>query len=969
MKKRTILNTMNINFSRWLAVIAGLLFLGSSTLHAQVNTNWDFSQSTLGDSTTADWWILGEDFADHEFIKDPDDSTNILLQTTLTDTASVDNPWDVQVTSVNTLLEANSTYVISGRIKFISSDSESGVLNFVSGDVGLNQYGAAINHNEWTVFAFDTVYTDTAVTANVGFHLADPSIGNGDIFQIDYISVAKIEEPTEEPSTPEDFVNANGDFSDSELGPTTGTPNWWILGTDYAEYEIIEDPDNAPNRLLKAKLTDVGSVTNAWDIQAVNTGIQFEANSKYVVSARFKYISSTGASTGSISFDPGPAVGGARYGVSIPSGEWTVITLDTVKTDTAFIANIGLHLGFESHANGDSTYIDYIKVEKYSEVSTYPDSIPEPPYAVGEIINYNGSLTFSDSGATAPENWTISAATGSSVEVTDDAADGDERALVFNVSWNSSTNWYENEVVNEPINVVQGEKYRVSAYMKADSEGRIGRMYLGMPESGGWERARGFETPQLTLNTEYKEFSFEHVASASNETNGMRVGIEFNNEVNDGATITIDNVRVTKLPNVVEKQEPIAKGKNKWLGNIYSSPQIQNFESYWNQVTPENAGKWGSVEGTRDQMNWGGLDAAYNLAKDNGFPFRFHILIWGGQQPGWINDLSSEEQLEEIEEWMDAVAERYDDLDYVEVVNEGSNGHQLPDGQSGEANYIEALGGTGETGFDWIITAFEMARERFPNSKLMINDYNIVSSVSWGSQAARNYKRIIDELKSRGLIDAIGVQAHAFSTVGTQAEMRSVLNLLAETGLPIQATELDIDGDANAIADATSDAKQLENIKRIFPVFWEHPAVEGVTMWGWRSGMWRTDQDAFLIRDDGGERPALNWLRAYVDTANVQFSVSNEIEETLPGEFKLDNNYPNPFNPSTSISYQIPAAADVKINVYDITGRLVQSLVNARQSAGSYTINFNASALSTGVYFYELRAGSFRDVKKMTLIK
>ena len=57
-------------------------------------------------------------------------------------------------------------------------------------------------------------------------------------------------------------------------------------------------------------------------------------------------------------------------------------------------------------------------------------------------------------------------------------------------------------------------------------------------------------------------------------------------------------------------QSPIAQGKPKWLGNIYSSAQVTDFTEYWNQVTPENAGKWGSVEGTRDVFNWGQLDAA-----------------------------------------------------------------------------------------------------------------------------------------------------------------------------------------------------------------------------------------------------------------------------------------------------------------------------------------------------------------------
>ena len=84
-----------------------------------------------------------------------------------------------------------------------------------------------------------------------------------------------------------------------------------------------------------------------------------------------------------------------------------------------------------------------------------------------------------------------------------------------------------------------------------------------------------------------------------------------------------------------------------------------NFAAYFNQVTPENAGKWGSVEATRNVMNWAQLDIAYNLAKSNGFPFRLHTLIWGAQQPAWIASLPVAEQREEIEEWFALVAARY----------------------------------------------------------------------------------------------------------------------------------------------------------------------------------------------------------------------------------------------------------------------------------------------------------------------
>ena len=89
----------------------------------------------------------------------------------------------------------------------------------------------------------------------------------------------------------------------------------------------------------------------------------------------------------------------------------------------------------------------------------------------------------------------------------------------------------------------------------------------------------------------------------------------------------------------------------------------------------------------------------------------------------------------------------------------------------------------------------------------------------------------------------------------------------------------------------------------------------------------------------------------------------------MVGEFKLDNNYPNPFNPSTIIQYSLPSNEYVSLKVYDIIGREVTTLVNQQQSAGSYDVEFNASNLTSGIYFYKITAGNFNAVKKMLLVK
>ena len=91
--------------------------------------------------------------------------------------------------------------------------------------------------------------------------------------------------------------------------------------------------------------------------------------------------------------------------------------------------------------------------------------------------------------------------------------------------------------------------------------------------------------------------------------------------------------------------------------------------------------------------------------------------------------------------------------------------------------------------------------------------------------------------------------------------------------------------------------------------------------------------------------------------------------EELPGQFALDQNYPNPFNPSTTITYAVPTASEVKLSVYDMLGREVSVLVNDRKDAGVHEVQFEASGLSSGMYFYRLQSGDLVQSRKLTLLK
>jgi hypothetical protein len=103
---------------------------------------------------------------------------------------------------------------------------------------------------------------------------------------------------------------------------------------------------------------------------------------------------------------------------------------------------------------------------------------------------------------------------------------------------------------------------------------------------------------------------------------------------------------------------------------------------------------------------------------------------------------------------------------------------------------------------------------------------------------------------------------------------------------------------------------------------------------------------------------------------NVSVTVLTSSEDlNNPNVYSLAQNYPNPFNPSTLIQYSIAEPGNVTLEVYNMLGQKVAQLVNGTQNAGAHTIQFDASALSSGVYIYQLKSGSYLETRKMMLIK
>ena len=110
-------------------------------------------------------------------------------------------------------------------------------------------------------------------------------------------------------------------------------------------------------------------------------------------------------------------------------------------------------------------------------------------------------------------------------------------------------------------------------------------------------------------------------------------------------------------------------------------------------------------------------------------------------------------------------------------------------------------------------------------------------------------------------------------------------------------------------------------------------------------------------------------LKQIDNDGRFEYSKAIEIGLTAPDKFELSQNYPNPFNPSTTISYNLPEATNVKLIIFNILGQEVKTLINGFKEAGVHSVNFNASELNSGLYIYKIEAGSFTQTRKMTLIK
>lgn len=406
----------------------------------------------------------------------------------------------------------------------------------------------------------------------------------------------------------------------------------------------------------------------------------------------------------------------------------------------------------------------------------------------------------------------------------------------------------------------------------------------------------------------------------------------------------------------------ISTNKYKFLGNITTRGSVNGgggaeYSTLWNQLTPENETKWSSIEGTRNRYNWYGSDNAYNYCKNHNIPFKFHCLIWGSQYPKWMDNLSTEEQYKEIVEWLDAIKARYPDLPMIDVVNEAVPGHA-------PAPYKAALGGDGKTGYDWIIKAFEMAYERWPNAILIYNDYN---TFQW--QRAE-FIDLVKTLRDAGApVDAYGCQAHDLTDMTFNNFKSAMVEIQNALKMPMYISEYDIG--------TTDDAKQKQQYSDQIPYMWESTYCGGITLWGYIYGAtWTTDGNSGIIKN-GTDRPAMTWLRNYMKS-----DVAKNAIGPFPGGKKTHDLYIKPSAYKQNIDEQasitltariISDTIDIdSINLY-MNNKLIKTFkaspyVYTYTPSSAGTVNLKAVMYDNKGNKYE-RLGEFTIIPKRTAFK
>jgi endoglucanase len=211
------------------------------------------------------------------------------------------------------------------------------------------------------------------------------------------------------------------------------------------------------------------------------------------------------------------------------------------------------------------------------------------------------------------------------------------------------------------------------------------------------------------------------------------------------------------------------------------------------------------------------------------------------------------------------------------------------------------------------------------------------------------------------------------ATWGEESDLDHYLGLMktkfVDNGIPVILGEY---GVVKRTLTGNSDQElHLASRLHFYNYFVESAVNKGIIPFNWDTGPYGNNTMGIFDRNTGAvvDKGLLDAIMQGAGKRNTTYK-SDEINLDIPNEFRLDQNYPNPFNPTTKITYSLAEPGPVKLEVYDLLGREVSTLINnENEASGLHEISFNAEHLPSGIYFYKLYAGNLIETKKMLLLK
>ncbi|MEO0452732.1 MAG: endo-1,4-beta-xylanase [Verrucomicrobiota bacterium] len=357
---------------------------------------------------------------------------------------------------------------------------------------------------------------------------------------------------------------------------------------------------------------------------------------------------------------------------------------------------------------------------------------------------------------------------------------------------------------------------------------------------------------------------------------------------------------------------------------------------------------------------WNIQDGEMDLAAAN----NMHLKYQGVWYPSFSKNWHTPEIMKpELERYTRAVFDRYysqgKKIDVLRVINEiGSDINRRPDLEVGLLDGYDPVQNPNpvdETGYDWLINLFAMVRgiadEYDPDVQLFINDYGLLGGGNNKRANLVNIINLVNNAEGGPYIDAVGCQGHGMEPTSGDT-IKGNLDFLTERlehDVDIYITEYDVN--------YAGDDQQLATYMRQFPVMWEHPSVTSVALWGFEEGhMWKVKPNAFLMRADGSDRPAMTWLRAYMNSKNTApvTSFNLPVGDFLP--LGADVNVQVQANDRDGVTkvdfYLDDVFVGTQAKTYDMDGYGEHDFVLSNLTAGDYTLKavaYDTNGLSTTV--------------------